>query len=123
MALRGLAHSAIHLLLAVTLAMTAAAMPAHAVAGQFQGSGGADDMAGMPCGEMGGMGEGTTVAGDMPGGDCDLNHCDWMACLGIACLPTLPVAEVAAVQSELPGWTPVLRLSRSPDKLLRPPIA
>lgn len=122
MALRALAHSALHLLLAFALAATVTAMPARAFAGEFQSMEMPSPEAGMPCGDMGADVDAGDAAG-VPGADCDLEHCDWSACLGTACLPASPADRVAKAEPAPSRWTPVLRLSRTLDTLLRPPIA
>lgn len=115
---RTLARITLHLLLVLLLALPAVAAPAQGVQAALQAATAATTEA-MPCDDMG------TPAPDSPPCDCCTPlHCDFSACLGVACLP-----EVQRVVAYIPparapsAWRPVVAASRPFETPFRPPIA
>lgn len=113
----------LHLLLALAFVLPALAAPAQGVAGALAGAVQPE----MPCGDMpGGM---DTMAGDHAMGhgigcDCCSVQCDLSACLGAACLFTVPAIVGIALPAATPlPWRATPLVAHVPDRLLRPPIA
>lgn len=123
MLLRRLPRLALHWLVIITLVASTVVLPAQAADEALQQAAAAQmaaAMEDMPCGdEMPASG-----AHKMPCDCCTPASCDLSACLGTAYLHTLPyvVAAVPLHLMHVAGNTPA-RPSRSPDTLLRPPIA
>lgn len=117
----------LHLLLALAFVLPALAAPAQDVANALAVAAPQE----MPCDDMQGGGDMNAMDGDdamaadhAAGCDCCSVQCDLSACLGAACLFSMPAIVGIALPAAAPlPWRATPLVAHAPDRLLRPPIA
>lgn len=111
---------ALHLLLAAGLVLPGIAAPAQAMTQELAAAGAGGTMAHSPCDGMQMPSSGKAPT-QLPAGA--QHGCDLSACLGAACLPTLPHVPAFIPEADmLITWDQPMPPSRQVDTPLRPPI-